>query len=75
MLLNRPIQLLYPLEVRASEPVSEVNPYTNDVHNVPSLPESETGQDSTDPPRRTQRAAAQRADASRKACMIELEDC
>ena len=36
VLLNRPIQLLYPLEVRASEPVSEVNPYTNDVHNVPS---------------------------------------
>ena len=73
--LNRPIQLLYPLEVQAPEPVSKENAPANDSEDVLLPLETETGQVTRDPPRCTQRAAAQRADEHRKACMFQLEDC
>ena len=93
LLLNRPIQLLYPLEVQSHEP--------QNLEGAPSdEPEGETRNDSSsdrttesqrpvyrddvteeltqpttsNPLRRSQRVASQRADANRKACIFELED-
>ena len=90
VLLNRPIQLLYPLEVQSQEPVSEEykenkNPETADesggIPDDTGVPTSNkepangpTELATSTEPRRFQRAAAQRADANRMACMMELED-
>ena len=84
------IQLLYPLEVKFQEPVSEECKEnenagtTGEPEDVPDdigapTPNSETADGSielatSDAPRRSQRATAQRADANRMACMFELED-
>ena len=43
-MLNRPIQLLYPLEVQAPEPVSKENAPANDSEDVLLPLETETGQ-------------------------------
>ena len=86
VLLNRPIQLLYPLEVQSQEPVSEepnspeATHEPEDVHDSPGPSTStcddkqETEPATGDAPRRSSRAAAQRANANRMACMFELED-
>ena len=75
-LLRRPVQLLYPLEVRS--------PHAAQVSNEPG-PEAMSQEDSfptdtlQDPPdreprRRSQRSAARQANDRRKACMLELEN-
>ena len=86
-LLRRPLQLLYPLEVHSqeegtvtgagtedgftsnpmtAEPLSRVGPR----HEVDHLPETQSEVAS----RRPRRAAAERANERRRACMLELED-
>ena len=92
VLLNRPIQLLYPLEVQSQEPVSGEtrvvkNPATeNDPvditlsDNPVQIPPDDKPADSRNvsttsgAPRRSNRAAAKRADANRMACMFKLKD-
>ena len=81
ILLNRPIQLLYPLEVQDQEPIADEGPNKEDpddvpdgTSEVPTPPDKESEPDMRKPARRSQRVAAQRADARRKACVFELED-
>ena len=84
VLLNRPIQLLYPLEVQSEESVSEEDhgsessdepvQVTGDIGTPTPDNETDGEQTESEVPRRSQRAAAQRADANRIACMFELED-
>jgi len=74
ILLNRPVQLLYPLEVQktgSDENVNNPGVPINDSKEVPN-PSAELSVSKT--PRPTRRAAAQRADASMKACMFELDN-
>ena len=83
-MLNRPIQLLYPLEVQSQDPHQEEDsPETADEPediqdgatpgNEPTDKSDQT-KDSEAPRRRQRRAAAERADAMRIASMFELED-
>lgn len=79
--LNRPIQLLYPLEVQSEEPVSEEDHRSEsgdkpvDVPGDVRTPTPADGeQTESEVPRHSRRAAAQRANANRIACMFELED-
>ena len=80
VLLSRPIQLLYPLEVRSQEPTSKEDEIVDNPGDVPDDVEVSTLSDkaveltTSKTPSRTQRAAARRADVRRKACMFELED-
>ena len=88
ILLNRPIQLLYPLEVQSQELKPEENDSADNEDESGDVPESDhtetSGPDmladnpiepaAPDAPRRSRRAAAQRANANRMACMYELED-
>lgn len=86
VLLRRPIQLLYPLEVKCQDnretPPSEAEEPEKATNKVspPALSHNEPtvgGGNADHPPetrRRSQRVAAQRADERRKACMFELED-
>ena len=77
MLLNRPIQLLFPLEVKCQEPTTHSPGTAQDssspADGQPSVPEP----DSDSVPihsRRSSRKAAKDADERRKVCMFELED-
>ena len=77
MLLNRPIQLLFPLEVKCQEPTTHSPGTAQDssspADGQPSVPEP----DSDSAPihsRRSSRKAAKDADERRKVCMFELED-
>ena len=88
ILLNRPIQLLYPLEVQSQESGPEENSSAENEDESGDVPESDHTETSapgmladkpiepaaSDAPRRSQRAAAQRANANRMAYMYELED-
>ena len=80
VLLSRPIQLLYPLEVRSQEPTSKEDEIVDNPGDVPDDVEVSTLSDkaveltTSKTPSHTLRAVAQRADVRRKACMFELED-
>ena len=72
VLLRRPIQLLYPLELSdSSEPSTEKR--SSPGAELPAGTESSIEQAGTKL-RRSKRAAAQRGDERRKACMFELDD-
>ena len=81
-LLNRPIQLLYPLEVKCHETTSEEGEVTQNSNDQrhdsqvpsPSNSDSDKNAGGTPQPIRPRRAAAQRADERRNACMFELEN-
>ena len=84
--LRRPIQLLYPLELEVTSDDKEVSADTPGSSNVvnPSedTPVSDNSKDTlqqvtdthVDIQRRPRRAAAQRGEDQRKACMLELEE-
>ena len=86
MQLHRPIQLLYPLELEVTSDDKEASADTSGSSNVVNPSEVTTVSDnSRDTPqqatdthvdiqRQPRRAAAQRGEDQRKACMIELED-
>jgi len=79
VLLNRPVQLLYLLEVQDQAPTSteytiDEEPVPEDISEVPTSPDKESEPDQRKATRRSQRVAAQTADAGRKACMFELKD-
>ena len=84
VILNRPIQLLYPLEVRSSAPEKDLEDGTVDKDIASSIVSGDNElQDPLDDsagnvtaasPRRSKRKAAQMADATRKACAFALED-
>ena len=83
-LLRRPLQLLYPLEVRAQENTqksiqlgdiqvrADEPSQDNGNLNEPNGPDEATG--NNPPPRRSQRAAATQANAQMQACAFTLED-
>ena len=72
VLLRRPIQLLYPLELSdSSEPSTE----RRSSPGAEPLAGNESSIEQTGTKlRRSKRAAAQRGDERRKACMFELND-
>ena len=85
VLLHRPIQLLYPLEVECVDDEQTVHSGTEDpedsaggIQKPPLADESTDGDGNTnnqpETQRRSRRAAAQQADERRKACMFQLED-
>ena len=83
VLLRRPIQLLYPLEVGSLEPATEKtsDPMAVMLPSEKSPTEAdgegtiEEDMDTTHKPlRRSRRVAAQQGDERRKACMFELDD-
>ena len=88
ILLNRPIQLLYPLEVQSQKPDPEESNSAENEDDSGDVPESDHTDTSSpdepadkqiepaacDAPQRSRHAAAQRANANRMACMYELED-
>ena len=80
VLLNRPVQLLYPLEVRSSEFTSGERTLSDDEAQDPAaIRDPATSQDpgtSRDSaiPRRSQRVAGRRGNERRKACDLALAD-